>query len=231
MIVVMPDGGFNGWYSDWFGSDLDGHTPYPPPAWETHHLRELLPWVDGHLRTVPTRESRAIAGLSMGGFGTMSYAARNPELFGAAGAFSGGVHPTLLYPSVALVLSGTNLPYGRPLDLCVRGNPFTKYRNWAAHDPTRLAGELQDTHLYVATGTGTPSDPDDLDAGLLGAAGIEGVVLLMNLEFRRALDKAGADYTWDVHSGTHTWRYWPEDLRRFLTHLDGWQGRTEAARR
>ncbi len=44
-IVVMPEGGSQGWYTDWYGTDLDGHTPDPPPAWETFHLRELIPWI------------------------------------------------------------------------------------------------------------------------------------------------------------------------------------------
>jgi len=25
LIVVMPDGGYDGWYSDWYGADIDGH--------------------------------------------------------------------------------------------------------------------------------------------------------------------------------------------------------------
>src|SRR5207302_11234669 len=97
-IVVMPDGGYDGFYSDWYGSDLDGHSPEPPPAWETFHLRELLPWVDATYRTIPDRAHRAVAGLSMGGLGAMTYAAHRPDLFVAAGSFSGFLEPDLLYP-------------------------------------------------------------------------------------------------------------------------------------
>src|SRR2546421_5750766 len=71
-LVVMPEGGSWGFYSDWYGSDLDGHTPHPPPAWATFHLHELIPWIDGHYPTLTDRGHRAIAGLSMGGFGTTS---------------------------------------------------------------------------------------------------------------------------------------------------------------
>lgn len=39
---------------------------------------------------MPDRSGRAIAGLSMGGFGALSYAARSPGAFGAVGSFSGG---------------------------------------------------------------------------------------------------------------------------------------------
>src|SRR5438105_6574707 len=77
-IVVMPDGGYDGWYSDWYGTDLDGHTRNPPAAWETFHIGELVPWVDATYPTIADRSGRAIAGLSMGGFGAMRHAARQP---------------------------------------------------------------------------------------------------------------------------------------------------------
>src|SRR5262245_51144740 len=85
LIVVMPDGGRDanaGFYSDW----VDGSR-----QWETFHTRVLPRWVDRHFRTLPQRRHRAVAGLSMGGFGAMSYAARHRALFRAAASFSGAV--------------------------------------------------------------------------------------------------------------------------------------------
>src|SRR4051794_21341742 len=64
LIVVMPDAGSDGYYSDWWNFGKGG-----PPEWETYHIDQLLPWIDHHLRTVPGRRGRAVAGLSMGGFG------------------------------------------------------------------------------------------------------------------------------------------------------------------
>jgi S-formylglutathione hydrolase FrmB len=64
LIVVMPDIALNedggGWCTNWVG---DGN-----PAWETLHIYQLLPWIDGNLRTIANRRGRAIAGLSQGGF-------------------------------------------------------------------------------------------------------------------------------------------------------------------
>ena len=45
-IVVMPDGGHSGFYSDWWNGGAGG-----PPAWETYHVGELLPLIDGRYRT------------------------------------------------------------------------------------------------------------------------------------------------------------------------------------
>jgi S-formylglutathione hydrolase FrmB len=60
-IVVMPEGGNGGWYTDWFNGGAGG-----PPEWETFHIDQLIPWIDGHYRTLADRDGRAIAGLSMG---------------------------------------------------------------------------------------------------------------------------------------------------------------------
>src|SRR3954465_284214 len=86
LIVVMPDAGQAGFYSDWYNAGAGG-----PPKWETFHIGQLVPWVDQTFATDARREGRALAGLSMGGFGTMSYAARHPDLFVAAASFSGAV--------------------------------------------------------------------------------------------------------------------------------------------
>src|SRR5437588_6821581 len=84
LIVVMPDAGRAGWYSDWYNGGAGG-----PPAWETFHLKELLALLRD--RYSADRGRMVVAGLSMGGFGTMSYAARHPDLFAAAASFSGAL--------------------------------------------------------------------------------------------------------------------------------------------
>lgn len=86
LIIVCPDGGYNSWYLD---SPVNDSSQY-----ETHVDREVVRFVDEHYRTVPNRESRAIAGLSMGGHGALFLALRHPDTFGAAGSMSGGVDLT-----------------------------------------------------------------------------------------------------------------------------------------
>jgi S-formylglutathione hydrolase FrmB len=83
VIVVCPDGGYSSWYLD---SPED-------PAWryETFIARELVADIDKCYHTFPKRESRAIAGLSMGGHGAMFLAIRHPETFSVAVCLSGGV--------------------------------------------------------------------------------------------------------------------------------------------
>ena len=85
----MPDGGRGGFYTNWFNNGAGGQ-----PRWEDWHVKQLIPWVDRHYRTLDARRERAIAGLSMGGFGAFTYASRHPDLFTAALSLSGAVDPT-----------------------------------------------------------------------------------------------------------------------------------------
>lgn len=77
VLVVMPEAGPSGFYSDW----LSG------PKWETFHLTELRGLLEREYRS---GHRRAVAGLSMGGFGALSYAARHPGFFRAAASYKIG---------------------------------------------------------------------------------------------------------------------------------------------
>jgi S-formylglutathione hydrolase FrmB len=83
MMLVFPDGGFNSWYLD---SPVDSAIRF-----ETYVWKEIPSYIDAHYRTQPSREQRAITGLSMGGHGALYLAIRHQETFGAAGSMSGGV--------------------------------------------------------------------------------------------------------------------------------------------
>jgi S-formylglutathione hydrolase FrmB len=85
-IVVMPTGGMTGWYADWAGR-TDG---YFAPKWETYHINQLIPWIDANFSTQANREGRGLAGISMGGYGTLRYAAAHPDVFSVIGALSPG---------------------------------------------------------------------------------------------------------------------------------------------
>lgn len=83
MMIVCPDGGKGSWYWD---SPLD-----PSFRYETFVAKELVDWVDQHYSSIPTREGRAITGLSMGGHGALYLAFKHQDVFGAVGSTAGGV--------------------------------------------------------------------------------------------------------------------------------------------
>jgi enterochelin esterase-like enzyme len=58
---------------------------------EQVYLKEIIPNIDLSYRTIPKRESRAMAGLSMGGMQTMLIGMNHLELFSYYGFFSGAI--------------------------------------------------------------------------------------------------------------------------------------------
>ncbi|NDV64359.1 alpha/beta hydrolase family protein [Bacteroides sp. 224] len=82
VIIVCPDGK-NSWYWD---SPKDSSYKY-----ETFISKELITYIDFNYPTIPSKEKRAITGLSMGGHGAMWNAIRHTDIFGAVGSMSGGV--------------------------------------------------------------------------------------------------------------------------------------------
>ncbi|HVN86774.1 MAG TPA: alpha/beta hydrolase family protein [Candidatus Binatia bacterium] len=209
VIIVMPDCGHDaeaGFYSDW----IDGSR-----QWDTFHTRVLMKYIDRNFATLHSRRHRAVAGLSMGGFGAMSYAARHHHLFHAAASFSGAVDS--LYPTPItniLFVHGTVAPG-------IWGDPTTHESVWRAHNPTDLAGRLRDVVLFVASGDGAHGGPAGEDpTGGLGGYITEAFIKAMNLDFAHALDAAGVPYNTDFYKGGyHGWPYWQRELHWSLPQI------------
>ncbi|MDP1818536.1 MAG: alpha/beta hydrolase family protein [Acidimicrobiales bacterium] len=200
LIVVMPEGGATGFYSDW----IDG------PAWETHHLEEVLPWVEATYRAVGAREGRAVAGLSMGGFGAMAYAARHPDRFVSAASFSGAVDVADLSIVEAEALEALGVGDDR------RWGPYlTHEAQWRGHNPPDLASNLRPLRLRLVTRTGVPCPGDSAPSAVLEAA-----IAPMNVGFATRLTLAGVAHELVVQPcGTHEWHHWDHDLAAWLPGL------------
>jgi S-formylglutathione hydrolase FrmB len=85
LIVAMLDGG-NSWYVNWAVSDGGQKN-----NWEDSIIKDAIGHVDAHFRTIARREGRAIAGLSMGGFGAIMLGLKHPDLFVSVGSTSGAL--------------------------------------------------------------------------------------------------------------------------------------------
>ncbi|MGN0213288.1 MAG: alpha/beta hydrolase [Muribaculaceae bacterium] len=87
VIVVCPHAMPIGWY-------LNGRMEDPKVTTgpiEDVLIKDLIPYVDSHYRTIASREGRGIEGFSMGGCGTMRLAFKYPQLFCAASSVAGAV--------------------------------------------------------------------------------------------------------------------------------------------
>ncbi|WP_410595602.1 alpha/beta hydrolase [Amycolatopsis sp. lyj-23] len=66
-------------------------------AYHSYLCDEVVPWIDGHYRTIVAAESRAITGKSSGGYGAMITPLLRPDLFGALASHAGDASFELPY--------------------------------------------------------------------------------------------------------------------------------------
>jgi enterochelin esterase-like enzyme len=150
MIVVMAYG-----YARRAGQpapDLAGKPPGSPErAWAMREMtaafeddvtQALIPFVDASFRTIPDRDHRAMAGLSMGGMQTFHVTLNHLDLFSHIGGFSGAAGPLAFG--------------GQPLDT------KTAY-NGVFADPTAFTRKVR--LLWLGVGT---EEPERMREGIRG---------------------------------------------------------------
>lgn len=186
LIIVMPDGG-NSWYTN----AADGSAKF-----EDYMASELPADVAQKYRTINSRHGRAIAGLSMGGFGALKLAFKRPAQFSVAGSFSGAFGVTLegeLESRIGTVESERLRSIFGPPDSITRKE----------NDVFALAAALRPAgapYIYIDCGT---SD----------------ALIASNRQVVEALSKSGAAYEYHEVGGSHAWDYWDRRVREFLTVL------------
>ncbi|MFJ5916313.1 alpha/beta hydrolase [Streptomyces ardesiacus] len=209
VLVVMPEAGWNGWYSDWWNHGRGGD-----PAWETFHTKELRRLLERDWGAGP---DRVVAGLSMGGQGALLYAARHPGMFKATASYSGSAHPLLNDESTARIMGFFAGQDNDPLR--VWGDPVAQRRIWQAHDPFHLAKRLRSLPVYLSCGDGTtgPLDPPGVTSAL------EADFNRQNHALAAELERVGARHvTTNFYGpGTHGWAYWERELHASLPMLLG----------
>ena len=206
-IVVSPNGD-SGYWSDWWNGGALG-----PPEYESFVVDELIPLIDREFRTIPDRAHRAIAGVSMGGYGSMMIAARHPDLFADAASISGADDSNRPELGAALSLS-SSLQGGAPD--AIYGPRATQEVRWHGHNPTDLAANLRGLNLQVRTANGIP-DPaigEELLSIDTVSCVVEAGVHDGSSSLNQKLDELGIPHLWkDYGPGCHT----PENFERQLT--------------
>ncbi|WP_163323785.1 alpha/beta hydrolase [Draconibacterium mangrovi] len=149
MIVVMPDA-FNTFYVDGYQNGL---------KYETYFWEEFLPFIESEYRVTASRDTRFIAGLSMGGFGASYYAFTYPDKFKYCYSMSGAVEGVgaATTPSIAAIITAydsfNDLP-AYTMD-CGTSDPLVFSSNQSVHAKLLDAGfdheyiEREGTHDWV----------------------------------------------------------------------------------
>ena len=192
IIVVMPDGGHAGWYSNPVTSFVG------PRNWETFHIAQLLPWIEANFRTYAEYDGRAVGGFSMGGFGALKYAAKYYGHFASVSAHSG---PASLRRDFGLVVHWANIT-SAVLDLggaTVYGAPNWDQARVSADNPIERIDSYRNKRIFLVAGT----SPDPLN---WFDSVNETQVLAGQREFRERLSDAGIPYESHEQPGGHVFR-------------------------
>lgn len=187
VIIAMPDAG-NSYYvnSEEYG------------AYETALAQDFVDYIDSNYRTIADRSSRAIGGLSMGGYGAAYYALKHPDRFAAIGVMSGALF---------------NEPPTNRAQLT--GDPFDE-DVWAQHNVFALIDDAAASEDRC--GWPPPSEKclsffinvgDDDQLGLHTDA----------LLFYNDLVEADFPVELRVHDGDHAWGFWAEHVDEVLEHF------------
>jgi S-formylglutathione hydrolase FrmB len=157
-------------------------------------LSEELPELVGSWFAVSQRrEDTFVAGLSMGGYGALRWALRQPERFAAAASLSGAVN-----------VAGLRTQRVRPED------PRMLDRIFGDGD---VAGGPQDLFWLL-----DQADPAALPP-LYACCGTEDPLIDDNRELEARARAAGVDLTTDFGPGEHDWAYWDATIQDVLAWL------------
>jgi putative tributyrin esterase len=227
MLVVMPDGD-DGWYTTWNSLVTLEACRRTAPArekadtycvpwqhYDDYIARDVVQFADRKYRTRADRAHRAIAGLSMGGYGTMALAFEYPEVFAAAASHSGvlsplyqGPHPFDGHPQWATDGATLEKAGGRlwPFIAPALGKDTAA---WWSRDPARRLEKL-------VVRNGRAAAP-----ALFVDCGAEDGLVDQSRAFKWNVERLGVAIVYHEWPGNHDWPYWTAHVGESLAWIGG----------
>jgi len=181
MVIVTPDAQ-NSWYVN--------SATVPSDRFEDYIATDLVHEVDAHWRTIASPQRRSIAGLSMGGYGSILFGLKHSDLFAVVGSVSGALDgPAGVEQVMPDLRESADRAYGPP------------------DSATRLANNI-DSLLGKADRTKIPY--------LFLECGSQDPFLFSNRKFASELSSNNISYEYHEYPGAHTWEFWDNSLPRML---------------
>lgn len=203
MIYIFPDG-----FTSYYCNTYTGKYNYMDMF-----VYELVPYIDETLRTIGSRDGRALIGYSMGGFGAMILALKHPEVFSFSAPLSMSFRTDAQYMTESA--SGWNKQWGR-----IFGGEgqvgAARLTDWyLEHSPYRQfcdenKKELSNVRWFFTCG-------DD-----------EEQLLVANDSLHVLLRERGFEHEYRVANGAHTSSYWMNALNEVLPWLDSYLNKATA---
>ncbi|MFD5507190.1 alpha/beta hydrolase [Streptomyces sp. NPDC127051] len=219
MITVIPDGGARGWYANW----LNQRTQAGAQNWENFHLKQVIPFIDANLRTIATKKARAVAGVSMGGFGALHYAQVRPDLFSQTASLSGDIDLSVRSMDLRMAVVASLVAYEPSVDSdAAFGSPYPVFNaDWRFNevDPAAHMDKLKGVGVSIYVGNGR-GDVTDLEFWVESAS----------KHVKDSMDALGMPYyyvdygdgsAWGTQcNGGHNAGCWEQDLRDLIPRLE-----------
>lgn len=186
-IIVCPDGK-NSWYSD--NPNLENH------FFESYIFDEIIPDVESRFRVESRRDSRAVGGLSMGGYGAFKFAFRKPELFCCAASMSGA--------------------FDIPNFLANEENKWFELHPYIAEafaDLSKEAVEHEDVFYLAET---FPAKKNEYLPEFYFDCGQQDSFISINRDFSKLLTKRNIPHKFQEIPGGHDWDYWDKRIKIIL---------------
>jgi putative tributyrin esterase len=187
MIVVMPEGN-NGWYTD--------STSVANDKYESYLLKELIPDVQKRYRTIEARYGRAVAGLSMGGFGALKFGLKSPDSFVFVGSLSGAL--------AAPAWTEDDLKNLK----AIRDSVFGVFGPVASE--TRKANDIYEIARGLPSARVASLPYFYLDCGT------EDFLIGLNQQFAALLREKKIPHEYRELPGDHNWAYWDRQVQEVL---------------
>ena len=181
MIVVMPDADVS-----WYLNNHDGSVRY-----EDFFVQELLPVVERTYRIRADRRYRALAGLSMGGYGALLYALNHPDLFATTAPLSAAVY------TEAQVLAQPQARWDR-----IEGVLYGEGRTGDA----RLTDHWRQNNIFQIIAGKTTEELRRLRYWI--DCGDDDFLTEANAQLHIALREKDVPHEFRMRDGGHTWTYW-----------------------
>ena len=187
LIIVMPEGN-DGWYTDSATVETD--------KYESYILKELIPDVQQRYRTIEARYGRAVAGLSMGGYGSIKFGLKSPSTFVFAGSMSGAVSVTRLSEKD----TGAS---GWAKSMQLFGSLESETRK--ANDLIQIINQLAPARIgslpFFYFDCGTEDSP---------------LIAPYNRELAALMSEKKIPHEYRELPGDHSWAYWDKQVREVL---------------
>ncbi|KAL7716410.1 Endo-1 [Entamoeba marina] len=186
MVIVTPFA-----WNSWYVNNYDKTVLY-----ESFFINEFIPFIESTYSIDSRMERRGIAGLSMGGYGSLYYSFNYPLLFSSCGPMSPAVHREDLLD-----------------DPDINSMSRAEYSIYQVYNNSRYYKERNIDYMVRTNGSHSYNIPIRISIGL------EDYLVYEVNRLHKQMDTKKLKHEFHVKHGEHRYNFWEEDLPYTLQYV------------